>query len=93
MQVHYRMQFDDNGYARMYVFNTCKAFIRTMPLMMYSETKPEDLDTKLEDHCPDEVRYMCMSRPVSPIITKEPRQILSDPLNQFTEKQKHNGFY
>ena len=93
MQVHYRLQFDDNGYARMYVFNTCKAFIRTMPLMMYSETKPEDLDTKLEDHCPDEVRYMCMSRPVSPIILPEPKQILTDPLNQFTQKQKHNGFY
>ena len=93
MQVHYRLQFDENGYARMYVFNTCKAFIRTMPLMMYSETKPEDLDTKLEDHCPDEVRYMCMSRPVSPIILAEPKQILTDPLNQFTDKQKHNGFY
>ena len=92
MQVHYRMQFDDNGYARMYVFNTCKAFIRTMPLMMYSETKPEDLDTKLEDHCPDEVRYMCMSRPVSPIIPVEPKVVLTDPLNQFTEKQKRNGF-
>ena len=83
MQVHYRLQFDDNGYARMYVFNTCRAFIRTMPLMMYSETHPEDLDTKLEDHCPDEVRYMCMSRPVKPIVTEEPRLIISDPLNQF----------
>ena len=93
MQVHYRLQFDENGYARMYVFNNCKAFIRTMPLMMYSETKPEDLDTKLEDHCPDEVRYMCMSRPVSPIIPVEPKIILTDPLNQFTEKQKQNGFY
>ena len=93
MQVHYRLQFDENGYSRMYVFNTCKAFIRTMPLMMYSETKPEDLDTKLEDHCPDEVRYMCMSRPVSPIILEEPKQILTDPLNQFTQKQKRNGFY
>ena len=92
MQVHYRMQFDQNGYARMYVFNTCKAFIRTMPLMMYSETKPEDLDTKLEDHCPDEVRYMCMSRPVSPIILPEQKQIISDPLNQFTEKQRQRGF-
>ena len=92
MQVHYRMQFDDNGYARMYVFNTCKAFIRTMPLMMYSETKPEDLDTKLEDHCLDEVRYMCMSRPVAPVILEEPKQIISDPLNQFTEKQRRNGF-
>lgn len=87
MQVHYRLQFDRNGYARMYVFNNCKAFIRTMPLMMYSETHPEDLDTKLEDHCPDEVRYMCMSQPVSPIMHVDPKPIVSDPLNQFTNKQ------
>ena len=66
MQVHYRFQFDANGYARMYVFNTCKAFLRTIPLMMYAASDPEDLDTRLEDHCPDEVRYMCMSRPVTP---------------------------
>lgn len=92
MQVHYRLQFDQNGYARMYVFNNCKAFIRTMPLMMYSETHPEDLDTKLEDHCPDEVRYMCMSRPISPIIPVEPKPIVSDPLNQFTDKQRRNGY-
>ena len=83
MQVHYRFQFDDNGYPRMYIFNNCKAFIRTIPLMMYSETHPEDLDTKLEDHCPDEVRYMCMSRPISPIIPPERKVIISDPLNQF----------
>lgn len=88
MQVHYRLQFDDNGYPRMYVFDTCKAFIRTMPLMMYSETKPEDLDTDLEDHCPDEVRYMCMSRPITPIVKAEPRAVISDPLNQFS-KPKH----
>ncbi len=92
MQVHYRLQFDENGYARMYVFNNCKAFIRTMPLMMFSETHPEDLDTKLEDHCPDEVRYMCMSRPVSPIMEVERKPIVSDPLDQFTEKQRRRGF-
>ena len=83
MQVHYRLQFDENGYPRMYAFRNCEAFIRTMPLMMFSETKPEDIDTKLEDHCPDEVRYMCMSRPIAPIIKKEARVILSDPLDQF----------
>ena len=88
MQVHYRMQFDHNGYPRMYVFNNCKAFIRTIPLMMYSETHPEDLDTKLEDHCPDEVRYMCMSRPIKPIVPEERKIILSDPLDQF----KNNSF-
>ena len=91
MQVHYRFQFDRNGYPRMYVFSNCKAFIRTIPLMMYSETHPEDIDTKLEDHCPDEVRYMCMSRPVSPIIPEERKIILSDPLDQF--KGRHNNYY
>lgn len=82
MQVHYRLQFDDNGYPRMYVFENCAAFIRTMPLMMYSETNPEDVNTKLEDHCPDEVRYMCMSRPIQPIIPKEEEPVYLDPLNQ-----------
>ena len=89
MQVHYRLQFDDNGYPRMYVFNNCKAFIRTIPLMMYSETKPEDIDTTLEDHCPDEVRYMCMSRPISPIVPTERKTFVSDPLNQFTELRRY----
>lgn len=89
MQVHYRLQFDDNGYPRMYIFENCKAFIRTMPLMMFSETHPEDIDTKLEDHCPDEVRYMCMSRPISPIVPKERKIIVSDPLDQFSGKKHY----
>ena len=83
MQVHYRLQFDENGYPRMYFFENCKAAIRTIPLMMYSQTKPEDIDTKLEDHCPDEIRYMCMSRPVKPILPIKNNVILSDPLDQF----------
>ncbi|MBR3963871.1 MAG: phage terminase large subunit [Clostridia bacterium] len=92
MQVHYRLQFDAEGYPRMYVFNTCRAFIRTMPLMMYSSSRPEDLDTKLEDHCPDEVRYMCMSRPVLPVMARKKENIVSDPLNQFTPEQLRRGY-
>ena len=88
MQVHYRLQFDHNGYPRMYIFENCKAFRRTIPLMMFSETKPEDLDTKLEDHCPDEVRYMCMSKPIKPIIPVERKPIISDPLDMFTDKYR-----
>ena len=85
MQCHYRLQFDENGYSRFYVFNTCKHFIRTIPLMLYSETHPEDLDTTLEDHIADEWRYMCMSRPVEPLRVVEPKVILSDPLNQYQD--------
>lgn len=92
MQVHYRMQFDQNGYARMYVFDTCKSFIRVVPLMMYSQTKPEDLDTKLEDHILDETRYMCMSRPIQPIVPIERKVIVSDPLNQYSKEQLRRGY-
>lgn len=87
MQFHYRLQFDDNGYPRVYFFNTCETSRRTIPLMMYSETHPEDINTKLEDHLVDECRYMFMSRPVKPIIAEEKKLILSDPLNQFTNNK------
>ena len=86
MQCHYRLQFDENGYARCYIFDNCKGFIRTIPLLMYDEHKPEDLDTKMEDHIADEWRYMCMSRPVTPLKPVEQKVILSDPLDQFKKR-------
>jgi len=88
MQMHYRMAFDDNGYPMMYIFKNCKAFIRTIPLMMYDETHVEDLDTDLEDHAADEARYMCMSRPIKPVIANKPVPVGDDPLNQRTPKRK-----
>lgn len=95
MQCHYRLAFDDEGYPRMYVFKNCKAFIRTIPLMMFSETNPEDLDTKLEDHVADEWRYFCMTRPVRPFIPDEAgaEVELFDPLNRNRAKKKKNSFY
>ena len=75
----------------MYVFDNCKAFIRTIPLMMYDQHKPEDLDSELEDHVADEWRYMCMSRPIKPLRPVENQVILSDPLNQFTKGGNRYG--
>ena len=87
MQMHYRLCFDDNGYAKLYVFHTCKHFIRTMPLMTYSETIPEDLDTSLEDHCEDACRYVCMSRPIPPRTKTVHNPLESDPPD-ITKKEK-----
>lgn len=50
MQVRERMKFDENGQAMIYIFNTCKDAIRTIPLQMFDEHKVEDLDSDLEDH-------------------------------------------
>lgn len=85
MQCHYRLQFDNEGYPRMYVFNNCRAFIRTIPELSFSSTNPEDLDTSGEDHAADEWRYFCMERPVRPILKSE-NIIISDPLNMFSKE-------
>lgn len=86
MQCHYRLQFDEDGYPRMYVFKSCRAFIRTIPLLLYDEHRVEDLDTSMEDHVADEWRYMCMSRPIAPMRKKEERVIRFDPLDMLKRR-------
>lgn len=88
MQMHYRLAFDENGYPMMYIFKNCKAFIRTIPLMMYDDTHVEDIDTELEDHVADESRYMCMSRPIKPVLATKAIKAGDDPLNQRLPKRK-----
>lgn len=86
MQCHYRLQFDEDGYPRMYVFNTCRAFIRTIPTLIYDEHRAGDLDTKMEDHVADEWRYFCMSRPIKPIRAVKEQRILFDPLDMMKRR-------
>ena len=81
MQCHYRMAFDQNGRSMFYVFNNCKHFIRTIPMLCYDEHKLEDIDTDMEDHIADEWRYACMSRPIKPRIAEELPVWRPDPLD------------
>jgi hypothetical protein len=87
MQMHYRLAFDDNGYPMMYVFKNCKAFIRTVPTLIYDDHKVEDLDTEGEDHIADETRYFCMMRPITPRVVEIKERPMYDPLNQFVENR------
>lgn len=80
MQLHYRMSFDEEGYPMLYVFRNCRAFIRTVPQLLYAEATPEDVDTRQEDHVADESRYFCMSRPIAPR-RRQAAQPADDPLN------------
>jgi hypothetical protein len=95
-QVHYRLRFDDNGIPMLYVFRTCRNWIRTMPLLTYDAHKPEDLDTKQEDHIADMTRYVCMARPISPA-PAAPKQERPgfDPLGLYQETPEYDkyGFY
>ena len=55
--------------------------------MMFSEYNPEDLDTTLEDHVCDEWRYVCMSRPITPLREVPKNIYINDPLNQIQKNQ------
>lgn len=66
MQIHNRLAFDEDGMPMLYVFKTCRHFIRTVPALVYSSTDVEDVDTAAEDHIYDEVRYVAMERPINP---------------------------
>lgn len=65
-QMRARMKGDGDGKPMLYVFETCKDFIRTVPALQHDADRPEDLDTDGEDHVADEARYGCASRPWIP---------------------------
>lgn len=90
MQCHYRLAFDENGFPMFYVFENCKHFIRTIPLLQYDEHKPEDLDTDGEDHIADSWRYMLMSRPIKPRIPVKRDEYYMNPLNIYLDIDKTN---
>ena len=55
----------DDAAPMLYVFDTCRDFIRTVPVLQHDAMRPEDLDTGAEDHIADEARYACLSRPLT----------------------------
>ena len=90
MQMHYRLAFDDNGYPMMYIFKNCKGTIRTLPLLMYDEHKPEDIDTDGEDHIADAIRYLCMSRPIKPRMSAPPDGYSETPMAMYLDIPKED---
>jgi hypothetical protein len=74
LEVRQRIAGDDEG-PMLYATKNCHdGFWRTMPDIVMDEDHPEDVDTEQEDHCYDDVRYACMSRPwvLSPMRKKPP---------------------
>ena len=76
-QMRSRMKGDLDGNPMLFVFETCRDFIRTVPALQHDPDRPEDLDTDGEDHVADEARYGCMSRPwvPKPIEPEKPREL------------------
>lgn len=92
MQLHHRMAFDEDGRPMLYVFNTCKNFIRTIPSLVYDETDVEDVDTDGEDHIYDMTRYVAMKNPIAPRIVEKKKIPDYDPLDMWSEQKQYDPY-
>lgn len=93
MQFHYRLAFDEIGMPMLYVFKSCKQFIRTIPALVYDDTKVEDIDTDMEDHIYDECRYVMMEHPLNPRRNTLQSPPAYDPLDINVQKPDNYYFY
>ena len=77
-----RARIKGEEHPMLFVFDTCRDFIRTVPVLQHDPHRPEDLDTEGEDHIADEVRYACMSRPwiaQTPVRSGDPPDLWGRP--------------
>jgi len=63
IQIHERLKLVGEGRPGLQIFNNCINLIREMENLPLDQNKPEDVDTKAEDHAYDALRYGLMSRP------------------------------
>ena len=84
-QIHERLKWREDGRPRMYVFNTCRDFIRTLPALVYDERKVEDVNTDGEDHIFDECKYFCMSMPIAATPVKHPDTWYQNPMYRYLD--------
>jgi hypothetical protein len=97
-QINGRLIGDSDGNAMIFFFATSHDSIRTIPVLMHDEKNPEDVNSDMEDHCADSVRYACNSRPWTAPKPKEPRPrvttrqpTLNEVLAEYDRHRKFTG--
>ena len=59
--MHKYLRWDKDTRPKLIYFDTCFDSIRTIPLLIHDDHKPEDLNTQGEDHAADTDRYLLTS--------------------------------
>ena len=93
MQIHHRLAFDEYGRPMLYVFSTCRNFIRTVPNLVYDDKNVEDINTDGEDHIYDELRYVCMNYVIAPRVYAPIVKAEFDPLASERIEYDEYAFY
>jgi hypothetical protein len=53
-----KLRVRPDGLPRLLIYSTCRNLIRTLPALPRDPRRPEDVDTKAEDHAYDALRYL-----------------------------------
>ena len=69
-----------DGAPELFIFETCRNLIRTLPQLTFDTRDAEDVSDACEDHAPEALRYGLMSRPRPAPEEKRKRPYRYDPL-------------
>ena len=91
LEIHKRLKVsnDKKKEPGLRIFSTCRNLIRTLPILPLDESNPEDINTDVEDHAYDALRYGCMSRPMH---TSYAKRFNSPTRPQFTPVDRIFGY-
>lgn len=91
-QVHERLKIPENydkndptTFPMMMISSKCENWWRTVPILSTGDWGTptfDDIEDKQEDHCYDETKIACMSRPISPIHDKPKENFIQKIINK-----------
>lgn len=82
--LHQYLYWDVKTAPKLHYFTNCYDSIRTIPSLIYSETRAEDLDSNGEDHAADVDRYFLQT--LQDKKTKPPKRYEEKKMEQFQRK-------
>lgn len=86
--MHQYFRWTETTLPKFRYFNTCIDSIRTIPSLIHDEHRPEDVDTRGDDHCYDSDRYFLMS--LHERTSPKPMSDVEMKLKQMKEKDNIN---
>lgn len=92
--IHSYLSYTDKKPPKLRVFENCHYLIETMPGLIRDQNKPEDLDTRGEDHAADALRYGLMTKPM---LSKEkdkgvPQNSVQWWIDKMKKEKKSNSY-
>jgi len=91
LEIHKRLKIVDEKKKEpgLRIFANCRNLLRTFPTLPLDDNNPEDINTHVEDHAYDALRYGCMSRPMH---TSYAERLNRTPKAQFNPSDRIFGY-